>query len=173
MPHSIRLRGPWEYQPLARFRPLASGQLRVMHESLPAGGTLNLPGDWGDALGRDFEGIVRFTRCFHCPTGLEADSRVWLVVEDVDSHARIELNDHYLGEVASGRSSVARDQADDAHVQFCPARFDITPILRPQNRLSISVTSPSLATHDSQPVSRPGREGQPGGLIGLIRLEIE
>src|SRR5262245_15422520 len=35
MPHSIRLRGPWEYQPLARFVPLATGALHLANDELP------------------------------------------------------------------------------------------------------------------------------------------
>jgi hypothetical protein len=168
MPHSIRLRGPWEYQPLARLLPVASGHLQMVTDNLPPGGTLDLPADWGEALGRDFQGVVRFSRRFHRPTGLDAASRVWLVVEDVDSQANIELNDCFLGAVIGSGSTFGPDE-----MPCCPARFDITANLQPQNRLSISVTSPSLGPRDGMPLTRPGREHQPGGLIGLVRLEIE
>src|SRR5262245_16328632 len=45
--HTIRLRGPWEYQPLA-------------------------------------DGKLRCDRRFHQPTGLDAASRVWLAITNVD-----------------------------------------------------------------------------------------
>jgi len=165
MPHSIRLRGPWNYQPLIRFLPLASGQLRGAKENVPRGGTLELPADWGGVLRCDFQGVVRFTRRFHRPTGLHAASRVWLLVDDVDWRAVVTLNERALGSVVS-------KLATESGALRCPARFDITADLLPQNLLSIDVTSPSL-TANGFPLPRPGREDQPGGPIGLVRLEIE
>jgi hypothetical protein len=130
VPHIIRLRGPWEHEPL-------------------------LP-----------EGTARFTRRFHRPTGLDAVSRVWLAIDDVDWHASVVLNDRSLGQIVSGQSLA------QPNTHRCPARFEITADLQPQNVLSITVSSPSL--DDNGLLSpRTGREGQPGGLIGLVRLEIE
>lgn len=165
MPHSIRLRGPWEYQPLVRFAPLASGHLHQTTEDLPAGGTAHLPADWGDLLGSDYQGVVRFTRRFHRPTGLDAASRVWLVIDDVDWHADVAVNEQTLG------SAVCRLAAEPAAMR-CPRRFDIRAGLLPENLLSLTVSSPQLSG-DSVPLPRPGREGQPGGVIGLVVLEIE
>jgi hypothetical protein len=160
MPHVIRLRGPWEYQLLVLFQPL---------DDLPAGGTLHLPADWGDVLGGDFQGVVRFTRRFHRPTGLNAASRVWLVIDDVDWHATVTLNDQLCGDVICSHST---DVSSHAASQRCPARFDVTANLLPQNILSISVSSPGLSAGGAA-LPRPGREGLPGGLIGLVGIEIE
>jgi hypothetical protein len=158
MPHTIRLRGPWEYEPLAR----GSRDDR----ELPPGGTMAMPGDWGAVLGAAFRGQVRFTRRFAQPTGLDASSRIWLVIEEVDWQAVVALNGQSLGEV---RFSGAPAEAD---VVPCPARFDITTLLLPRNELTIDVLLPEVAA-GAPPLARPGREGQPGGLIGLVSLEIE
>jgi hypothetical protein len=166
MPHSIRLRGPWEYQPLIRFVPLASGQMQATTDDLPPGGRIHLPADWGEALGRNFQGTVRFTRRFNRPTGLDRGSRVWLVIDDIDWQAAAALNDRLCGEVISSGASEVSD------AQRCPARFDITAELLPQNLLSIAVSSPMLSA-DGFPLPRPGREGMPGGLFGVVRLDIE
>lgn len=164
MPHCIRLRGPWDYQPLVRFLPESGGRSQPTTDRLPPGGTIHLPADWGDVLGVDFRGTVEFTRTFHKPTGLSPTSHVWLLVDEVDWHAVVTLNGRLLGElVASGESA--------AEGNYCPARFDITADLLPLNRLAIKVTAPRLC--EGVPIDRPGREGQPGGLIGLVRLEIE
>ena len=44
-------------------------------------------------------GTVRLTRRFHRPTGLDAKSRVWLVVEHVEGEAEVGLNEQVLGRV--------------------------------------------------------------------------
>ena len=165
MPHVIRLRGPWNYEPLARFVPHTDGRVDATNDNLPPSGVIELPADWASVLGADFQGSVRFTRRFHRPTGLEASSRVTLVIEDVDWQAELLLNDRLLGTVFCSRS------LDAQQAMKCPARFDISTQLTPQNQLSIVVTSPTLDAGNS-PLPRPGRTDQPGGPIGLVRLEI-
>jgi hypothetical protein len=167
--HTIRLRGPWEFVPLARFEATASGGVRQTADDLLGGGTLHLPCDWGDVLGRDFQGIVRFTRRFHRPTGLGAGAHVWLVIEDVDWLATVTLNDQQCGEIVCSTST---ERSKGPEIQLCPARFDVTAALLPQNTLAIVVTSPQLDV-DGAALPRTGREGLSGGLIGLVRLEIE
>ena len=172
MPHTIRLRGPWEYQPLARATLLADGSVSRDDRDLPAGGTIVMPGDWGAVLGSDFRGLVRFTRRFALPTGLDASTRVWLVIEDVDWQGTVVLNDHWLGDVQLAQTPPARclSVAPTLRPSIspptpCPARFAITPHLQPRNLLTIDVLkSPTAAG--------PGWTTQPGGLIGLVRLEI-
>jgi hypothetical protein len=166
MPHIIRLRGPWDYEPLARFVTQADGSTSVTNEKLPPSGVIELPADWAGVLGADFQGRVRFTRRFHRPTGLEATSRVSLVMDDVDWQAEVALNDSVLGAVICSQS------VESPIAQRCPARFDITTLLSPQNQLSIVITSPTLDA-GNYPLPRPGRIGQRGGLIGLVRLEID
>src|SRR5262245_97069 len=63
-PHRIRLRGPWECQPLA---PDGPPPRRV-----------TLPCRWADGGLGDFRGPVRFRRRFGYPGRLDAHERVWL-----------------------------------------------------------------------------------------------
>ncbi len=147
MTHVIRLRGPWELEPVARFGGCGE---------LPAGGRTRVPGDWGELLGDDFAGRVRYTRRFNRPTNLEPDERVWLVVAAVDHQARLALNGQPFAELSTGAAA---------------ARDDITPLLRLHNVLEIEVTLPAETYHDR--TARGDRAGKPGGLVGEVRLEIE
>ena len=173
--HAIRLRGPWDCQPLARVTLLADGSLREDRSALPSGGTAVLPDDWAAALGADFRGLVRFTRRFAQPTGLTAATRVWLAIDDVDWQARLALNGHDLGCIqlaGSTPSPLLLAAPSPGLAVVCPARFDITSLLQPRNELVIEVLLPAVEAGAAR-FSRPRREGQPGGLIGLVRLEIE
>ncbi len=155
LPHVIRLRGPWEIEPLARYRRGADGQyVRETHD-LPAGGKGPVPGDWSDVLGGDFRGTVRYTRKFNCPTNLGADERVWLVMDGVDHRADVTFNGNPL--------------CDLLGLEF--ARADMTEGFLAHNTLVIDVTL-LPEDHPDAPPRHPGREGQPGGLIGEVRLEI-
>jgi hypothetical protein len=117
---------------------------------------IRLRGPWAC---EHLQGAVRFTRRFHCPTGLDAASRVWLAIDEVDGRATVMLNDRLCGEIAS--SATART-LDDAESQRCPGRFDVTADLLPHNVLSITV-----------PLTLKDSDGLPGELIGAVRLEIE
>ena len=149
--HQIRLRGPWEYEPLVKY--LASGESQ--RDGLAAAGRIQMPADWGEVLGADFHGQVRFTRFFHRPTGLSEIETVRLVVEQVDCRAELTINDHPLGN---------QDGTD-------VGRYDITTLLKPHNNLTIRVELPRDA--DSTPPRPTGRLGMPGGIPGEVRLEIE
>jgi hypothetical protein len=155
--HVIRLRGPWEYEPLARVWIGAGGERRESRESLPAAGRGQLPADWGLTLGADFRGRVRYTRRFGLPTNLEPHEQVWLVVEGADYYGKLALNDTPLGEVTGYVGP--------------PAEFHITPLLGERNVLVFDV---ELANYEpgATPPRRPGREHLPGGPIGEVRLEI-
>ena len=74
-----------------------------------------MPADWSAPLGREFCGQVRHQRFFHCPTGLGAGERVWLVCDGATDVAAVTLNDHRVGEV-TGPSAAAR--------------FDVTELLK-------------------------------------------
>lgn len=154
--HIIRLRGPWEYRPLARTVMLADGSRRHETDELPAPGRIAMPADWGATLGADFRGRVSYSRRFGRPTGLGAADRVELVIDRVDAFGWAALNGEGLGEIAAGGQ---------------PWRCDITARLRPRNELVVDVELPQL-TADSPSLARPGRDGLPGGLIGEVRLEI-
>jgi len=178
MPHTIRLRGPWEYQPLARATLRADGSVSWDDRGLPPGGSIALPADWGGVLGNDFRGLARFTRRFAQPTGLDAATRVWLVIENVDWQAAVALNGQPLGHVQLAQTppaclSLAPSLRSSLSPPIaCPARFDITALLQPRNELTIDILLPGVAA-GAPPLVRPGREDLTGGLIGLVRLEIE
>ncbi len=116
--HVIRLHGPWEYEPLARVAD--------DHRPLPQPGRAILPADWSQSLGADFRGQVRFLRRFNCPTGLDHEHRVYLVVEGVESFGELLLNGATLGTTRVGEGSF---------------RADITSHLALHNTLSIKIES--------------------------------
>src|SRR5262249_9777400 len=95
-PHAIRLKGPWELEPLAREVPSPAGEAR-RGVCASAGATVEVPGDWGSVLGEDFRGTARYTRRFNCPTNLGPQEHVELVFEGVDYEAQVTLNGHDLG----------------------------------------------------------------------------
>jgi beta-galactosidase/beta-glucuronidase len=154
-PHVIRLRGPWQYEPVAQWRLNAAGAMSELTQ-LPPPGRMVMPGDWGLALGHDFRGRVRFVRPFGRPTRLEPGEQVWLVIGGVDLSGMAELNGRPLGPVAGYRE---------------PTRFDVTRWLDERNELVIDVELPALSYADEQRL-RPDRAGLPGGVIGEVRLEI-
>jgi len=154
--HMIRLRGPWQLEPVFSYVPRADGSYERHVDGLPAGAKMTMPADWSAAFGEDFLGRVRYVRTFNSPPGLQPDERVWLVVEPQRSEARVMMVDETLGIVS----------ADGP-----PRRFDVTHRLGSHNRLEILVDHPALveggltvAGSDFLP---------PGGLVGEVRLEIE
>jgi hypothetical protein len=153
--HTIRLRGPWQLEPVFRLVRRDDGGFDRLTDSLPAVATMHVPADWSAAFGADFLGRVRYVRPFNAPPGLVPEERVWLVVEPQRSVARVMMSEETLGTVAAG---------DDA------GRFDITHLLNPHNRLEIFVDHPALVDGNI-------RDGEalklPGGLVGEVRLEIE
>jgi beta-mannosidase len=154
-PHVIRLRGPWELEPLARDVPIEGGGYRREAGDLPAGGRVQVPGDWQASLGAQFVGCVRYTRRFNCPTNLGPGDRVWLAFDGVDYQSQVTLNAQALGEVQGYGST---------------SRIEITSLLEPHNVLVLDISLPAIVFNDEQ--HRPGRAGQSGGLIGEVRLEI-
>ncbi len=156
LPHVIRLRGPWQYEPLARTVLLPDGSTREEAGLLPSSGRHEMPADWGDSLGADFFGRVLYCRRFGKPTGLAGDDRVILVIDGVDAFGRVSLNGVKLG---------------DMHFSDGSGRFDITESLKSRNDLAILVELPRVPPN-TPPLPRPGREGLPGGIIGEVRLEI-
>ena len=157
MSHVIRLRGPWHNQVLSRTVLLDDGSTEIESGDLPPPGRARMPCDWGESLGPDFRGQVRYTRHFHRPTGLDQGQTVALAVEQVDAWAHVTLNGHFLGELRAETGL---------------GRFDVTEMLLERNELIVAVELPRL-TAGSALVSRPaGREGMPGGLVGEVRLEI-
>ena len=82
-PHVIRLRDPWQCEPIPR-------EARELGDP-PA---------------------VRCTRRFNTPTNLDEDERVWLRCDAVDTRARFELNGHSLGTIDGHRPQPRLDLTD-------------------------------------------------------------
>src|SRR5262245_45692678 len=102
---------------------------------------IRLRGPW------EFDSLTHcFTRRFHQPTGLTAATHVWLVIDEAEANARIELNGKEIG----------------AAIASQPARFDITANLQANNLLAITLTD-----------SRPAAKSPHGSPLGLVALEIE
>lgn len=154
-PHTIRLRGPWSYQPLARTVRLPGGTTEVEPdgEPLPPEGTQRMPGDWSETLGANFRGRVRFTRHFHRPTGLDARDRVDLVLAEVEGSAELVLNDQPLGRIALGAGA---------------ARFEVSDHLQLRNLLQVDVELP----RESDGGGSADSPHRGGGLVGVVQLEI-
>jgi hypothetical protein len=118
-PHRIRLRGPWNYEPLHR---------QVGEGPMPLPGRMILPARWADAGLTGFSGRVRFTRRFGYPGQIDADERVWLTCPGLADRADVFLNETLLIHDQDGRQSF---------------ELDITSLLRPRNELRLEVTGPA------------------------------
>jgi hypothetical protein len=154
--HTIRLRGPWQLEPVYRYVRCGDGHYACSTDELPPAAKMIMPADWSDAFGPEFCGRVRYVRVFHAPPGLVPEERVWLVVEPQRSLARVAMAEETLGTVAASGP---------------PGRWDITHRLSETNRLEIFVDHPAL--DDAELTSAETASLPPGGLVGEVRLEIE
>lgn len=112
-PHRIRLRGPWEYEPLAR----------VDGTGAPSPGSMTMPCRWHAGGLADFSGKVRFRRRFGFPSRIDTHERVWLTFAGADRSAEVWLNGTFLG----------RHDGDG------PFEFEITGLLQARNELRIDL----------------------------------
>jgi len=150
-PHAIRLRGPWQFEPLARSILASDGQIVELSDDLPPPGRSTVPSDWGATLGTNFRGRVAYRRSFN-PPALDPHERLWLVVEGADAQGTVWLNGVQVGQVLGRAGS---------------GTFDITRLVGPRNEIVLEI---DLSADDAPP--RPGREHLPGGPIGEVRLEV-
>jgi hypothetical protein len=81
-PHRIRLRGPWDCEPLAA----AAAPRRV-----------TMPCRWGEAGLVDFGGRVRCRRRFGYPGRIDPHERIWLTLEGAADRVELWLNGTALG----------------------------------------------------------------------------
>lgn len=152
-PHVIRLRGPWEYEVLARYSLAPDGAVQETIHDPPTAGKTTVPGDWAADLGADFLGRVRYRRRFNTPTNLEHEW-VFVACDGVDCEGRMLLNGQELGRLSRQL-----------------ARFDINARLALHNVLEVEVSLLPSQVHD--PLVRGERVALAGGPVGEIRLEIE
>ena len=146
--HTIRLHGPWVAKVLASFNDesdtVDSQERRV-----------KIPSDWGDWLGSEFLGRVEYRRNFNRPTGLEPGQNIWLVIEQIDSHGDVYLNDQLLGSLTIQGDSAGK-----------PFRIEVAQRLQLSNVLKVEIEVNANS-------DRGKRTGQAGGLIGSVRIEIQ
>jgi hypothetical protein len=127
-PHRIRLRGPWECEPLARIVTDDQGRIAMRTDNLPPPRRMTMPCRWSEGGLRNFAGRVRYRRRFGCPSRLDDYERVWLTFTGADSIAGVSLNGHFLG----------RHEGADQ-----PFEFEVTNLLGDRNELIVEVESPS------------------------------
>jgi hypothetical protein len=123
-PHRIRLRGPWECEPLARFVARTDGSVESVTAGLPLKRRVVMPCRLSEAGLGDFAGRVRFVRHFGYPGRIDAHERVWLTFAGVDQRAQVTLNGQFLG---------SRQGAEG------PFEFEVTPLLGERNELIVDV----------------------------------
>lgn len=116
-PHRIRLRGPWECEPLLRRTPSPG----VEGEALPSPRRMSMPCHWSQGGLPGFTGCVRFRRSFGYPGRLDDYERVWLTFAGIGGEAEAVLNERPLGRIATG------------------SEIEITSLLQRRNELTIEV----------------------------------
>jgi hypothetical protein len=114
-PHRIRLRGPWECEPLERRPPSA--------EPLPPPRRLTPPCRWADAGLAGFSGRARLRRRFGYPGRIDAYERVWLTLAGVPDHTAVRLNGAAVGTCSASGA----------------CEFDVTSLLASRNELLLDV----------------------------------
>jgi hypothetical protein len=122
-PHRIRLRGPWECEPVAR------APSQPEHE-LPTPFQIALPCSWKDTLIGDFRGRVRLRRRFGYPGQIDATERVWFVLAGAEAVRGIWLNGQLLHESES---------------EGAGWEFDVTQRLQARNEVCVEVEVPGAA----------------------------
>jgi beta-galactosidase/beta-glucuronidase len=158
-PHRIRLRGPWECEPLARTVLRAGGRLDTLPDPVPPPCQMMLPCRWHEGGLKDFAGRVRFRRRFGYPGRIDPHERVWLTFAGVDYFAAVWLNGRELGRHRGA---------------FSPFEHDVTALLQSRNELVVEVDCPALHPEAAgRPLLPRGgvRDGN-GGLWGEVALEV-
>jgi len=155
--HRIRIRGPWQFRILQPAAPEEESQ------------TVTMPRDWTDDLGRDFQGVVEYSRFFNRPTNIDASTKLTLVFEQIIGDAEVTLN---------GEALVHLDWPN------FPARVDVSGRLQNRNQLIVRVTAISAADFATRTAVSPpsassvgeAADGSSselgGGMVGEVRLEI-
>jgi hypothetical protein len=157
-PHRIRLRGPWECEPLARTVLHAGGRIDTLDDPPPPC-RMTMPCRWHDGGLKDFAGRVRFRRRFGYPGRIDPHERVWLTFAGVDYFAAVWLNGQELGRHRGA---------------FAPFEYDVTALLQPRNELVVEVDCPAP---DADTLVRPllprgAVQHGNGGLWGEVALEV-
>ena len=149
--HRIALKGPWYYEwlgELAAGRGTQSGNRNPDNIAAavpePDVRRVRMPSDWESLFGSQ-SGRVRFSRRFHCPTGLDSETRVFVSFTGLGGRGSVLLNQQFLGGVHQCRE---------------PVCFDVTALLEPSNMLEVVLEY------------CPDTDGSPGGIWGTVYVEI-
>src|SRR5688572_30740827 len=118
-PHRIRLRGPWQCQPMSSADS---------DRTLPQDREVTMPGRLRDQGLVGFVGTALLRRRFGYPGRIDSWERVWLVFDDIEGSADISLNGNMLARTQKGRS---------AH--------DVTTLLGERNHLDVLLRAASDA----------------------------
>src|SRR5262249_48078031 len=118
-PHRIRLRGPWECEPLAWYPSRAPAGAQV-----PPPPRMKRPCHWNEGGLPGFAGRARFRRRFGYPGRIDTHERVWLTFAAVADTAEVRLNGTFLG--TGGREQL-------------PFEFEVTALLQDRNEMVVDV----------------------------------
>jgi hypothetical protein len=122
-PHRIRLRGPWECEPLARLVRDAGGCREMRTDSLPPPCRMTLPCRWNEGGWTAFAGRARLRRRFGYPRQVDPHERLWLTFAGAETLAEVWLNGQFLG----------RHEGPEAF------EFEVTSLLHERNQLTVEV----------------------------------
>jgi hypothetical protein len=118
-PHRIRLRGPWEVEPLARREDGSPGRL-------PPPRRLRMPCAWRQGDLKEFAGRVRFRRRFGYPGRIDPSEGVWLTLSGFSPRIALRLNGVPLAIPEAGPE---------------PFAFPVTALLQLRNELIVELDS--------------------------------
>lgn len=131
MSHRIRFRGGWtRHDGSTQTKVVLPDRASEPSDSSAEAGSRSAP--------------VRYLRPFNCPTGLDAGTRVDLVIESWHGMLQARLDE----------TPLAGPLSSDA----APLRTDVTPLLRGHHQLTVDLTA---------------SDGQLPGLTGIAFLEID
>jgi len=112
-PHRIRLRGPWECEPLTGEPP-------------PSPCRVTMPCRWRESALGEYQGRVRCRRRFGLPRQIDPHERIWLTFAGIDGIADFSLNQRPLAQAVRGPY---------------PLEYEITALLQPRNELVVEVAA--------------------------------
>jgi hypothetical protein len=122
-PHRIRLRGPWQLEPLAWLVRTAGAPDVWQKTGLPPPRTAIMPATWKDCGLADFAGIVRHRRSFGLPRKLDDYETIWITFTGLADTAEWWLNQDQIRSLLPHNSEV-----------------NVTGMLRERNELWLDVT---------------------------------
>jgi hypothetical protein len=125
-PYRIRLRGPWECEPLARLVRQADGRVEAREGPVPPPCRMTMPCRWDEGGLSGFTGRVRFRRRFGLPRQIDPHEHLWLTFAGVDGAADVWLNGRLLGRHAGSEAF----------------EFEVTGLLQARNELVVEVEAP-------------------------------